>query len=141
MHACIVSFAVRTRTESSISKKVWRDYKDQMKHSLNVAIFPFLMQYSLIPVTDSRRYVDSKTTEVEKLDIIIDSVPRSGHPDYVLKFSKCLRDSSQEAGQAHEELAVLLETAYNKHIENETGVSISLSVTTVTMLDVGKSES
>ena len=135
-YTCIVSFAVRTRTESSISKKVWRDHKEQMKSSLSVAIFPFLVKDSLIPGTDRLKYVDPKTTEVKKLDIIIGSVPRSGHPDYVLKFIKCLRDSSQEAGQAHEQLADLLEVAYNKHKENGTRWSISQTVTT--SWDLGK---
>lgn len=101
-----------------------------------MAIFPFLVQESLISDEDQLRYSDPKTTQVKKRDIIIQSVPRSGQPGYVLKFIKCLRDSSEEAGQAHEQLADSMEADYNKHKGNSTRLSVSQ--TTTTTWDLGK---
>ena len=58
----------------------------------------------------SQKYIISICIpSLHQIDRLLVWLPRCGKPDYIHKFIQCLRESSDDAGDAHSELADVLQ--------------------------------
>ena len=98
---------------------------------MNVAIFPYLMQESLISDRAGKKYTDPKCFDYQKIDLLVTAVPMCGHDDYLVKFVWCLRSSAADAGDAHNELADLLESEYKDMLTRQVSLTEEISKKTI----------
>lgn len=73
------------------------------------AIYPLLNNHHLLTEVDQSLLTDPRTTAEVKVDLVVSWVPKCGKPDYLTPFILCLRESAQQAGEIHLELAEELE--------------------------------
>ena len=82
------------------------------------SIYPFLNNYQLLHGSlDQSILTDPKTTTEEKVDIVVGWLPKCKQSDYLTPFITCLRESSEQAGDAHLELADELEMSIQKVLQ------------------------
>ena len=64
----------------------------------------------------SQKYIISICIpSLHQIDRLLVWLPRCGQPDYIHKFIQCLRESSDDAGDAHSELADVLQEDMEHH--------------------------
>ncbi len=56
--------------------------------------------------------------DTDKSPFIFNVIPKCGKSDYLVVFLKCMKDSFDDAGQAHEEIVEKLETDYKAALSN-----------------------
>ncbi len=125
------------RYQKQVSDIVWRKNKKLITFKLNTAIFPYLIQESLISERAEEKYTDPKCFEYQKIDLLVSAVPLRGHDDYLVKFIKCLRSSADDAGNAHCELADHLERELSEMLTSR--ISVTEEIVESTIYDPRKS--
>ncbi len=115
---------------------MWRKNKKDIKYKLNAAIFPYLVQESLISERVQEKCTDPKCFDYQRKDLLVSAIPQCDHDNYLNKFIGCLRNSVEEAGDAHRELADQLEEDFQEMLISR--VSLTEEIVDTTIYDPGK---
>ena len=62
-----------------------------------------------------RLIISMHIPSLPQIDRLLVWLPHCGQPDYIHKFIQCLRESSDDAGDAHSELADVLQKSVEHH--------------------------
>jgi len=120
-HLYIASYSSITTSISpsggdSVSERVLRNYHVKLKKKLNVTILrPYLNEYHLI-TADFHEELTLQATHAAKVDRLVAELPRSG-TDFLERFIQCLRESVEETGTYHGEIANALEELKLQELE------------------------
>ena len=97
----------------SICNAILREHHQQFRKFLNVhAIGPLLNQHNLLSAMDQSVLTDPRYTVENKVDTLLDVLCKCRQENYISLLVLCLRQSAEEAGEAHTELADSIEKHY-----------------------------
>ena len=92
----------------SVSERVLQTCHFKLRSELNVPILlPYLNKYRLI-TADFHEQLTLQATHAAKVDKLVAELPRSG-ADFLEHFIQCLRESVEQTGTSHGELADAIE--------------------------------
>ena len=94
-----------------VCNEVFNQSHKALRRSLNLhEAFPHLKSHNLLPHSkDHSEILDYTLTREKRIDKAISWLPLNGISDYLTPFISCLRESTGDAGDAHQELADILE--------------------------------
>ena len=101
------------------SKVVWNENLDSLRQFIDPnSLFQQLVAKDILTLDQQTEFHD-RMTFIERRDLLLIAVPSSHHDDYLIRFIRCLRETSNE-NRGHSELITILTEA----IEAKRGVFV-----------------
>ena len=117
----IIVLYIKIAITRDVCDAVFYQLHDELRMYLNFhSIYPFLNNYQLLHGSlDQSILTDPKTTSEKKVDIVVGWLPKCKQSDYLTPFVACLRESSEQAGDAHLELADEFERLIQEELQKK----------------------
>ena len=133
-HDCTFPYAdLPEQYPKQFSRAIWNETLDSLRQFINPSLlFPQLVKNDILTLDQQTEFQD-KTTFIGQRDLILTAIPSSDHDDFLIRFIRCLRNTSHE-NRGHSDLITILTQA----IEAKRGVFVCPEESKKTAVSIGK---